>query len=201
MLALILVSTHLQQATSSIAILATLSRVAWNSEPYIPMSKHLVAQVNATQKQMAASLASDFQQLGESDTHAWPVMQSTVASHGSIPIDLEHVRQFVRGELDPDCSCWREIPVIRPPNIAVSGWVLFGLAEISTPAASAEIKFLIDEQHPDGWWSIFQVERDDPEYASSYATAWALLALQNQLSKNLISGDDADHTSPLGLSG
>jgi hypothetical protein len=78
---------------------------------------------------------------------------------------------------------------------APSAWVIFSLAEIDTPATNGEINFLLGEQHPEGWWPVFPVEDGKSEYASTYGTAWALLALQYQLSKKLISGNDASRVS------
>ena len=46
-----------------------------------------------------------------------------------------------------------------------------------------EVQFLLDEQKQDGSWSVFPV--GDPQYASSYGTAWAILGLNAQLQLGL----------------
>jgi hypothetical protein len=195
LLAVILVWTRWEQAVSSIGMAGALSRVAWSGESHVPLRQSLVSAVSAAQRRIAKSLKADFDQLGGGKTHAWPAMQSAVGSHGSIQIDLKRLEKFVRDEADVHCNCWSEIPDTKPRNIAISGWIIFGLAELGIPATSKEINFLTSEQHPDGWWSVFEVNEDDPEYASTYGTAWALLALHNQLSKKLIRDSDADRAS------
>jgi hypothetical protein len=58
-------------------------------------------------------------------------------NHPSPATGWDNVGDFIRSERDPTCDCWREIPGTRPPNIAISGWIVFGLAEIGAPATSA----------------------------------------------------------------
>ena len=86
-----------------------------------------------------------------------------------------------------DVACWQDNSSLgNPRNIPKTSWIIFTFAEIDIPATDTEIRFLLDQQHLDGSWSFFQITDDSP-YSSTYATAWAVLALNNQLSKNLIS--------------
>jgi hypothetical protein len=90
------------------------------------------------------------------------------------------------------CGCWREIPKDqgKPRNIFISGWILLALATINERGTSEEIRFLLEEQHPDGWWSVFPVDESESQFASTYGTAWALLGLNSQLKKNFVDNDD-----------
>lgn len=194
MLGLMLVGTHLEQAASSAGTLANLARVSWARDLQIPLRTSLVTQVQDTAQRIATSLEADLGRPGEADTQPWPIAQATVASLRVVSIDVDSIREFLRASEDRSCSCWRDFPgkfSFQPRNIPASSWVIFALAEIDTHATSGEIDFLLSEQQSEGWWAIFPVEKSKREHASTYGTALALLALQNQLSKKLISGSDA----------
>ena len=194
MLGLMLVGTHLEQAASSAGTLANLARVSWARDSQIPLRTSLVTQVQDTAQRIATSLEADLGRPGEADTQPWPIAQATVASLRVVSIDVDSIREFLRASEDRSCSCWRDFPgkfSFQPRNIPASSWVIFALAEIDTQATSGEIDFLLSEQQSEGWWAIFPVEKSKREHASTYGTALALLALQNQLSKKLISGSDA----------
>jgi hypothetical protein len=96
------------------------------------------------------------------------------------------VRTYIRNKEVAACNCWQEMPASHSlPNVLVSGWVLFALAELNFPATEAEVRFFLKEQKRDGWWSIFQAT-DEEANASTFATAWALIGLQTQLRNKLI---------------
>jgi len=170
------------------------ARVVWAGDSAIPLPEPVIAQVRDTAEQIAASL--DFYRLGyEPSTFSWSIAQATVASHKLKPFETKRIANFFRAEADPSCGCWREIPGhTHPRHVAASGWIIFALAEISEPATSAEISFFTGEQQigsEGGWWSVFPVESEDSQHASTYATAWAVLALHKQRStKGLSTGDD-----------
>ena len=109
--------------------------------------------------------------------------------------DPDRIRTYLR-DTESACNCWQESPYVTSlPNVAVSGWVLFALAELDLPATESEVRFFLTEQNkPHGWWSVFQA-RDDEANASTFGTAWALLGLQNQRRKKLIPNVLVDDTS------
>jgi hypothetical protein len=67
---------------------------------------------------------------------------------------------------------------------------LQALAQMGEPGTKEEVRFLLDEQHQEGWWSVFPVKHES-QYASSYGTAWALLGLNSQLTKGFVDANDA----------
>jgi hypothetical protein len=75
------------------------------------------------------------------------------------------------------------------PHFPLSGLILLALATIEEPGTNEELGFLIDEQNPDGWWSVFPVEAKS-QYASAYATAWVLLGLNGQLERGFVDKKD-----------
>jgi len=193
MLVLILELSYPEKVASAGQTVKTLAELVWAKDSQIPLSTSLIDRVHDTATRIGISLEGDLHRLGESDTSSWPVAQATAASHRLITIDPARIAQFFRSEMaEPSCGCWKEIPdTSHPRSIPATAWVIFTLAEVNIPATTNEIAFLVNAQQPEGWWSVFSIEKGNPQYASSYGTAWAVLALHNQLSKKLISGDDA----------
>jgi hypothetical protein len=67
-----------------------------------------------------------------------------------IKINAEVVRSYFRNNQKIECNCWYESPGY-PPHVAISGWVLFALAQLNSPATEAQVKFFLKEQKPEGW--------------------------------------------------
>jgi hypothetical protein len=140
MLGLVLISTHLEQTASSLGSLAALTRVAWNSNSRVPLHGPLVNQVHDTAKRLATSLEADLGRPGETDTQVWPIAQAAVAANQLIDIDVDAIKKFMRNAAGPSCSCWRDFQdTLHPRNIPASGWTIFALAEIDTPATSGTL--------------------------------------------------------------
>jgi len=191
MLGLTLGFTYREQATASAEVLANVSKVFWAQDSPVPLNTSLLNQVHETASRIAITLAKDVDPPA-AGTSPWAIAQATAASHRLIEIDRESLAKFFRDSAEPSCRCWKEIPdQSHPLNIPVTAWVIFALAEINKPATSEEITFLLNEQQSEGWWSVFPIPKGYSDYASSYATAWAVLALHNQLAKKLISDSDA----------
>lgn len=161
-------------------------RVTRNNSSHIPLRASLVSRLRETERRMAGSLQADIDQPGNIDVSPWPIAQATVAVYGLATIDRDKITAFFQKTLEPHCGCWKEIPGEGyPRNIPASGWIVFALSQLKVPATRDEIKFFLDQQQPEGWWSTFLVA-DESQFASTYGTAWALLALQSQLERKLI---------------
>jgi hypothetical protein len=164
---------------------AVFGKIVTSAPTQIPLDSSLTFKVRETSRRLAEGLRAD---LNDPDNlyppSAWTLAQETAASNGMIKIKAEAVRTYFRNTEKIECNCWQETPD-RPPNVAVSGWVLFALAELNFPATEAEVRFFLKEQKRDGWWSVFQAT-DEEANASTFGTAWALIALQTQLRNKLI---------------
>jgi len=116
----------------------------------------------------------------------WTFAQILAATNNLKATNPTTAQSYLRSVADSACACWHETPLRQsPPHIAASGWALFALAEIGVPATEPELRFFLSEQQSGGWWSLFPSTGND-KYASTFATSWALIGLQNQLSKGLI---------------
>jgi hypothetical protein len=57
--------------------------------------------------------------------------------------------------------------------------VFAALGAVSKKANPKFVSYLLDHQNPDGWWTTFPVNASR-DYASTYATAWAIIGLMSQ---------------------
>lgn len=90
---------------------------------------------------------------------------------------------------DTSCSCWPEYT--RPKggeHVGATSWVLLSLALYQVAPTQDEIEFLLANQTESGWWSLYPLPRKE-RLASTYATAWAVFALQELNQRNLIKDD------------
>lgn len=118
---------------------------------------------------------------------AWPVAQMTLALFGETAQDgtalfpKDDYAPLVDRVLDTTGG-WKEYHarVEHPVHIGSSGWVVFVKGRLEIAASNAEINFLVQSTNKSGGWPMFPSEGDDSHYGSTYATAWAGLALHEQ---------------------
>jgi hypothetical protein len=116
-----------------------------------------------------------------------------IALQGDSLFRPEKLATYFDSQADPACSCWREFPRTRAPrHILVSGWVLFALAHLNLAASPDKVQFILDVQSDEGWWPMFLYREERRENASTYATAFSLLALNELLSRHLLSPEQID---------
>lgn len=188
-----------ESATSAWRITSAVIRVVWVGESKIPIAasitektKESISRLSSTLESDLDLLNSDLDLLNKDEIKPWVVAQETVANYGigNSP-DTKRITSFIRSAAENTCRCWREIPenAGKPRNIFISGWILLALAQMGEPGTKEEVRFLLDEQHQDGWWSVFLVKHES-QYASSYGTAWALLGLNSQITKGFVDTND-----------
>jgi len=177
--------------------LATAARsvtVVTSKSSVLPLNSSIAARLYETATRLSHGLQSDLDDPRSlSPPSAWALAQVIVATNEMATIDREMIRTYLRSISIGECNCWQEAPN-TPLHITASGWVLFALADMGIPATEAEIRFLLGEQQPQGWWSLFPATSDE-QYASTYATSWALLGLHRQLSAKLLSKPLSDSVS------
>jgi len=162
-------------------------KVATVDPAIIPLRSSLKLKLHATAERLSEGLRPDLEDTSRIDPpSAWTVAQLAAAVGRTDKVDPDRIRTYLRN-IEIACDCWQERPDITSlPNVAVSGWVFFALAELDLPATESEVRFILAEQNKrQGWWSVFQAS-DDEANASTFGTSWALLGLQNQLRKQLI---------------
>ena len=115
----------------------------------------------------------------EQGYNTWAVAQTVVALGDTALGEVPAIQRFFEANLDPECSCWRETPQAQP-HTGATGWTVFSMSRMGRKAPPRALTFLLSLQAPDGWWPLHPAKLE-PKSASTYATAWATLALCSQL--------------------
>jgi hypothetical protein len=110
----------------------------------------------------------------------WTMAQELAALHGRDPTaDAAALALMTATELR-GTACWPEYVSDGVCHTGATAWVLYTQAALGRPADPASLESLIDAQSPQGWWPMYFSLRSDPSYASTYASAWALMAIDAQ---------------------
>jgi hypothetical protein len=111
---------------------------------------------------------------------AWTVSQMTVALLGGKEADEKTVPALLDRMRYANCHCWKVVSSEPVQDMASLNWVAFALAKLGQKLPSTDIAIILSNQH-DGWWPAFSSATDDQANASTYATAWSVLALNEQM--------------------
>jgi len=177
-------------ALASVLVLAIASallheywRAAFSSQP--PLAEKTRRAVGEKAEQLAAALKKRLIVKGRFEGDAWTSAQILVAlkendaGHTS-RASAKSIERHFRAMAGPECACWRKQPNGNFPNhVGVSSWALWALACHGIPAHRTEIEFLLSVQGSEGGWPMF-AGAEAGRFASSYATAAAILALHEQ---------------------
>jgi hypothetical protein len=148
----------------------------------IPLNTDVRQALQGTVGRLAAVVQRDALAYESRQTTPWALAQAMLALSEAERLAPEVYTTFVRSAADPACACWTEF-LDKPGDkcVFISGWILAAMALQSIAATSEEVNYLLRQQGSDGWWAMFP----DPvgtEFASPYATAWALMGLHLQRS-------------------
>ena len=185
-----LVTLEWRALAPSLSTTARLSRVGGAGSASVPLDSMVIRRLQDVREQLSESLRPDLLLPDPQNASVLAVAQVVIACAdelGATAGKREEIATFFRAAAKADCNCWSEVtkPQVQlPDHIPTSAWILYAMAEIGVPATDAEVSFLLNEQAPAGWWSFFPV--GDERFASTYATAWALLALEHQRSRDLL---------------
>jgi len=158
-------------------------RAAFSSQP--PLAEDTRRAVREKANQLAAAVEARLIAKGGLEGDAWTSAQILVAlrenSGGyASRADAKSIVQHFRSAAGPECACWRKVPAGNfPSHVGVTSWALWAFACYGIPAHRTEIEFLLSAQGPEGGWPLF-AGAEPKEFASSYATAAAILALHEQ---------------------
>jgi hypothetical protein len=141
--------------------------------------------------QLTEGSAPSNRERGQLGYSAWTEGQIAIALQGKDAIDTADLGQWFQREAG-SCHCWRAGSADRE-NIAATAWVLLALARMQIKPGAEEIEFVLSNQRRPGWWQFFPASGrqkseavEDPRNASTYATSFSILALQELLNRNLI---------------
>jgi hypothetical protein len=115
-----------------------------------------------------------------SNHDVWAVSQMTIALPDAKEADGKAIAELLNKMRIPACDCWKYQASAPFQDIASVNWVAFALAKSGQKLPAKDIKLILDNQH-DGWWPAFTSATNDRNNASTYATAFSLLALNEQM--------------------
>jgi len=169
----------------------------------IPLSSAADANLRTVIDKLAAAVGNDLPRsaaTGEDDP--WILAQTLVAAQGAkvTPEVAAAVLDTFDRHQNPVCICWQQIPgkeltANSPPNLVATGWVLLAKATLHSPASSGTVSFVGNSQRAKGWWGLFQLSSDNPAFASTYGTGWAMLGLKAQRDAKLLPPELASQTN------
>jgi hypothetical protein len=166
-------------------------RAAFSSHP--PLAEETRRAVREKAGQLADAVEARLVDKGRLQGDAWTSAQILVALRENNPqyrssASAKAIEGHFRAIAGPECACWRKVPAGNfPSHVGVTSWTLWGLACYGIAAHSTEIDFLLASQGPEGGWPLF-AGAEAARFASSYATAAAILALHEQSARE---GDPA----------
>lgn len=117
----------------------------------------------------------------------WPIAQIAVALNGVGEIKSKDLEKFWLESLDTKCKCWRETR-FKEPHLPASSWVLYAFAALDLPHINGPEQYLLGNQKLRGWWPVHPSSFQEKN-ASTYATAWALLAIYAHWQRGHYAGD------------
>jgi hypothetical protein len=116
---------------------------------------------------------------------SWTVGQLIVSLQGRSTVGSDELALFFRKQ-DADTECWKQLPT-EPQHLVATSWTLVALADTGAPISDRGLKCVLESQNPEGWWPLYRPATRDRFNASTYATAWAILALDSQLRRYVMS--------------
>lgn len=157
-------------------------RVLFSSNRVVPLPNEIRRAAAEKAKELAAALETRIERKGKLSGQAWVSAQVLVAlrENDLSRIDAKSIDQYFRSVAGPECACWRQFPRGEFPNhVGVTAWALWTLARYGIPANKGELEFLLSNQGAEGAWPLFAGAQGE-EFASTYGTATAILALHEQ---------------------
>jgi hypothetical protein len=180
--AVFLHTAYSDQITNGTRIFLSLMGHAATNKSDLKVSTRQYAQLQSVNLALRSRVADslDYELKAKNKKAGWPIAEYNLAlgrynaSKQSVALDLlDNARMHNQ-------PCWPENLVDYTCHVGATAWALYSLAASGVPASSASVGVLLDLQKKDGWWPMYFNLSDDRSNASTYATAWALLAISAQ---------------------
>ena len=114
------------------------------------------------------------------------VAQIRVALGRAASVSDQEVIRFLAGSRDEN-GAWHHPSVPNHTHLGATAWVIYCYAMCHEAVPVDTLEFVLSQQGKDGWWPMVAFASDSETNASTYATAWIVLALSEQLKDNLVS--------------
>jgi hypothetical protein len=158
----------------------------------VPLTKEQRETVNKEIGEITLNLSARVKQL---DTlNAWSIGQLLAALPSDVTDSSASTLMTVAAKYSmPDGQGFKEDSSDSYPEIHVTAWVAYGYAKAGKSIDDSQILFLLRQQETRGvfvgWWPAYPSHSGIRDYASTYATARSVLALDELLQHNLVPRD------------
>jgi hypothetical protein len=115
----------------------------------------------------------------------WALAQVVIGLGEPLPVPRVAVIDYFESATAQDRG-WPQPEGDVISHLGASGWVTFALGTLRHPLRGEQYEFFLTSQSPEGWWPQFASGKQSRENASTYATAWQLLGLNEHLKRSLI---------------
>lgn len=162
---------------AKIAPTQTYLRISQNGTAKVELSQSARDRLDRLIREFASQIDGELKKPWEEiqGFRAWSLSQTTLAVHGLHEFDRSRLHRTLLDLSTKECICWQEFSQ-APPHVGVTSWVIYSLSRTGNMPEWLSPEFLLDAQKPDGWWPLHP-SNDNQVNASTYATAWAALAL------------------------
>jgi hypothetical protein len=168
------------------------ARVVFADSHRIPITHDLNVEIRGIRDRLMQVSLNDTGLIKTDGLTGWSASQTllSVAARTDRKHDEDQLIAHIRAKRLVPCSCWAELNDESATKAwtFINGWVLTALAARQTPAEASELRFLLEQQNPDGSWPAIPM-RNLTDYASVYATAWAVKGLLAQRGAKLITDE------------
>jgi len=109
---------------------------------------------------------------------AWALSQLAASTTDNLAELKDEYFDRMAGLLDPACGCYLNGDA---PHTISNLWAIIASDYFGRPVANRSLAAVLDGQSPQGWWSATLDAAPGQKNASTYVTAFAILALQHEL--------------------
>jgi hypothetical protein len=166
----------------------------WKPGKPIPMSKRehqeLRLEINSLIRMLKTKAVDTL------DMNAWSIGQVMTSLPDTNGVDVSILILEAQKYLIGRGKGYRQFTNDDFAQIHISAWLAYGLAFIDRPIDVDDLNFILGNQDRQssnsGWWPVCPCLVRQDGNASTYTTAWAVLALNEQLKKGMIPADHTD---------
>ena len=152
----------------------------------LPHSKYAKLQkvIDALSKNVGEGLTQN-----QSNLIAWEASQMIISTTGRLAIGEDDAVNLLNARKNSECQCYY---YNNRQHIAASGWALLAMNKLKASPTREQIAFILDRQNPAGWWPLYYPLSVSERNASTYATAYAVLALYEYLGVGVSENGDQE---------
>lgn len=175
---------------ATVAALATLGPAGYRLlrvtvDTHIPLGRTATASLKELSTYASARITADMAADLAADRAPSRLPVSLFAGGEIQPEERQSAVTALLGAIEPSCHCWIfGSESTHAPHVPSTAWSLLALARLKAPPPATVFESLLASQRTSGAWSMHG--GPESEFGSTYATALALLALQELVNTDVM---------------